>query len=188
TGSTLSPWDRAQARGHRGAVFWLTGLSGSGKSTLARGAETALFAEGIDVAVLDGDTLRAGLCADLGFSDADRRENIRRAASVARIMAETGQVVIVALISPLAADRAMAREIVGEGFEDVFVDTSLDQCEARDPKGLYAAARAGRITGFTGIDAPYEPPANPDLRLATGAEATGETIARLVRHITGAVV
>ncbi|MBB2200361.1 adenylyl-sulfate kinase [Gluconacetobacter tumulisoli] len=188
TGSTVSLWDRAQARGHRGGVFWMTGLPGAGKSTLARAAESHLFAQGIDVSVLDGDTLRAGLCADLGFSEEDRTENVRRAAAVARILAETGQVVLVALISPRIADRELARQIVGDGFQEIFVDADQAVCEARDPKGLYAAARAGRISGFTGIDAPYEAPATPDLRLATGQGSVQEVAGRLAAHVTGAVV
>ena len=135
-------------------MFWLTGLSGSGKSTLARAAENALFSAGVDVSVLDGDTLRAGLCKDLGFTEADRTENVRRAAEVARILRDAGQVVLVALISPLRSDRELARQIIGDGFEEVFVDADLGTCEQRDPKGLYAAARAGKINGFRGIDAP----------------------------------
>ncbi|WP_323990616.1 adenylyl-sulfate kinase [Nguyenibacter sp. L1] len=188
TDSTVSLWDRAQARGHRGGVFWMTGLPGAGKSTIARAAESRLFAQGIDVSVLDGDTLRAGLCADLGFSEADRTENVRRAAAVARILAETGQVVLVALISPRTADRDLARQVVGEGFQEIFVDADQAVCESRDPKGLYAAARAGRITGFTGIDAPYDVPENPDLRLATGQGSVAETADRLAAHVAGTVL
>jgi len=186
--SPVSVQERARMRGHHGAVFWLTGLSGSGKTTVARGAEKILFGEGIDAVVLDGDTLRAGLCSDLGFSDADRRENIRRAASVARIMADAGQVVLVALISPYAADRVMAREIVQDDFHEVFVDTDQAVCEARDPKGLYAAARAGRITGFTGVDAPYEAPTAPDLHLTTAGNTPDDTARRLARQINNLVV
>jgi bifunctional enzyme CysN/CysC len=187
TGSTVSLWDRAQAHGHRGGVFWMTGLPGAGKSTIARATETGLFAQGIDASVLDGDTLRAGLCADLGFSEADRTENVRRAAAVARILAETGQVVLVALISPRTEDRDLARRIVGEGFQEIFIDADQTICEARDPKGLYAAARAGRISGFTGIDAPYDVPANPDLRLATGQDSVAEVAGRLAAHVTASV-
>ncbi|MFT8790919.1 adenylyl-sulfate kinase [Komagataeibacter saccharivorans] len=187
TGSAVSLWDRAQAKGHRGGVFWMTGLPGAGKSTLARAAENRLFARGIDVSVLDGDTLRAGLCSDLGFSDADRRENVRRAAAVARILAESGQVVIVALISPTVADRELARQIVGEGFHEIFIDTPQATCEQRDPKGLYAAARAGKIEGFTGIDAPYEAPANPALRLETAERTSDETAAKLATFIGDAI-
>ncbi len=187
TDSTVSLWDRAQARGHRGGVFWMTGLPGAGKSTIARAAESRLFAQKIDVSVLDGDTLRAGLCADLGFSEADRTENVRRAAAVARILAETGQVVLVALISPRAADRDLARQVVGEGFHEIFVDADQATCEARDPKGLYQAARAGQITGFTGIDAPYDVPATPDLHLPTGADSVGEVADRLAGYVADSV-
>lgn len=191
--STVTVQDRERAKGHKGSVFWLTGLSGSGKSTLARAAETRLFADGVDVTVLDGDTLRAGLCKDLGFSEADRTENVRRAAEVARLLRDAGQVVIVALISPLRSDRDLARQIIGDGFEEVFVDADLGTCEQRDPKGLYAAARAGKISGFTGIDAPYEAPAAPALRLVTGkdsVEAATKTLVTfvedIVRNKTGA--
>lgn len=161
--------ERATRNGHAGRVVWLTGLSGAGKSTIARLAESRLFAQGVQAYVLDGDTLRAGLCSDLAFTAQDRHENVRRAAEVARILAQTGQVVIVALISPQEADRALARRIVGPDFDEVFVNTSLATCEARDSKGLYKAARDGKIANFTGISAPYETPAAPDLEIDAGA-------------------
>ncbi|GBR59173.1 sulfate adenylyltransferase [Acetobacter senegalensis DSM 18889] len=185
--STVTVQDRERAKGHKGSVFWLTGLSGSGKSTLARAAETRLFADGVDVTVLDGDTLRAGLCKDLGFSEADRTENVRRAAEVARLLRDAGQVVIVALISPLRSDRDLARQIIGDGFEEVFVDADLGTCEQRDPKGLYAAARAGKISGFTGIDAPYEAPATPALRLVTGKDSVEAATKTLVTFVEDTV-
>ncbi len=185
--STVTVQDRERAKGHKGSVFWLTGLSGSGKSTLARAAETRLFADGVDVTVLDGDTLRAGLCKDLGFSEADRTENVRRAAEVARLLRDAGQVVIVALISPLRSDRDLARQIIGDGFEEVFVDADLGTCEQRDPKGLYAAARAGKISGFTGIDAPYEAPAAPALRLVTGKDSVEAATKTLVTFVEDTV-
>lgn len=185
--STVTVQDRERAKGHKGSVFWLTGLSGSGKSTLARAAETRLFADGVDVTVLDGDTLRAGLCKDLGFSEADRTENVRRAAEVARLLRDAGQVVIVALISPLRSDRDLARQIIGDGFEEVFVDADLGICEQRDPKGLYAAARAGKISGFTGIDAPYEAPAAPALRLVTGKDSVEAATKTLVTFVENTV-
>ena len=190
--STVTVQDRERQKGQRGTVFWLTGLSGAGKSTLARGAEAALFTAGLDVTVLDGDTLRTGLCKDLGFSEADRTENVRRAAEVARILRDAGQIVLVALISPLQSDRALARQIVGDGFEEVFVDADLSICEKRDPKGLYAAARSGKISGFTGIDAPYEAPQSPALHLKTdagSAESAVKTLASFVKDtakLTGA--
>ncbi|MQR99799.1 adenylyl-sulfate kinase [Gluconobacter aidae] len=166
TASRVPAARQVQTRGHRSGVFWLTGLPGSGKSTVARAAELALSEQAINATVLDGDTLRAGLCSDLGFSPEDRHENIRRAAHVAKILAESGQVVIVALVSPLEADRTQARQIVGGNFHEVFVDTPLETCEKRDPKGLYAAARSGKIPEFTGVSAPYEAPVSPELRLA----------------------
>jgi bifunctional enzyme CysN/CysC len=151
-----------------GATVWFTGLSGSGKSTVAAELERALVAAGRPAYLLDGDNLRHGLNADLGFSAADRSENIRRVGEVARLFADAGVVALVPVISPYRADRDRARSIheaAGVPFVEVFVDTPLDVCEARDPKGLYAKARAGEIKGFTGIDDPYEAPVRPDLRL-----------------------
>ena len=185
--SAVSAWERAQAKRHRSGVFWMTGLPGSGKSTVARAAEALLFRRGIDVTVLDGDTLRARLSSDLGFSPEDRRENIRRAAVVARLLADSGQVVLVALISPRADDRAMARQAVAEGFREVYVEADRAVCETRDPKGLYAAARAGRLSGFTGVDAPYEPPQAPDLVISTAAATVGSSAERLAAFVTEAV-
>ncbi|QEO18354.1 adenylyl-sulfate kinase [Acetobacter vaccinii] len=187
TSSAVTAQDRARVKGHKGGVFWLTGLSGSGKSTLARAAESRLFANGVDVSVLDGDTLRAGLCHDLGFSEAERTENVRRAAEVARILRDAGQVVLVTLISPLRSDRELARQIIGDDFEEVFVDADLSVCEQRDPKGLYAAARAGKISGFTGIDAPYEAPQAPALRLQTGQTNADKLAADLAGFVEGKV-
>jgi adenylylsulfate kinase len=173
-------WHPLQAREARWArlgqmpvIAWLTGLSGAGKSTLAAEADRTLVACGRHSAVLDGDNLRHGLNADLAFSAEDRAENVRRTAEVARLMAEAGTVVIVSLISPYRADRALARRIAGDvPFLEVFVDTPLGLCEARDPKGLYRLARAGRIPGFTGISAPYEAPERPDLTIATEGRGT----------------
>ncbi len=183
TDSTVSAWERRQAKGHGSGVFWMTGLPGSGKSTLARAVEAKLFRGGVDVAVLDGDTLRARLSSDLGFSPEDRTENVRRAAVVARIMADAGVVVLVALISPREADRALARQVVGEGFQEVYIAAENAVCEARDPKGLYAAARAGKLPGFTGVDAPYEVPAHPGLTIDTSAETVSVSADRLVTFI-----
>jgi bifunctional enzyme CysN/CysC len=155
-------------RPHAGATVWFTGLSGSGKSSVAVEVERLLVAEGRPAYILDGDNLRHGLNADLGFSPADRTENIRRVSEVARLMADAGVVALVPVISPYRADRDRARaihEAAEVPFVEVFVDTPLDVCESRDPKGLYVKARAGEITGFTGIDAPYEPPLAADLRL-----------------------
>lgn len=158
--------DRARRNGHRGAVVWLTGLSGSGKSTIARAVERALFERGIQTYVLDGDNLRFRLNANLGFSPEDREENIRRVAEVARLFADSGQVVLASLISPYRESRARARDTAERGgipFVEVYVQASLETCEARDPKGLYGKARAGEITGFTGIDAPYEEPEHAEV-------------------------
>jgi bifunctional enzyme CysN/CysC len=152
----------------RGATVWFTGLSGSGKSTVAVEVERQLVAAGRAAYVLDGDNLRHGLNADLGFSADDRTENIRRVGEVARLFADAGVVAAVPVISPYRADRDRVRAIHGEAgvpFLEVWVDTPLDVCEQRDPKGLYKKARAGEITGFTGIDDPYEPPENPELHL-----------------------
>jgi len=169
--------DRAD-RPSAGATVWFTGLSGSGKSTVAVELERALAAAGRPAYLLDGDNLRHGLNADLGFSAADRSENIRRVSEVARLFADAGVVALVPVISPYRADRDRARaihEAVGVPFVEVFVDTPLDVCEARDPKGLYAKARAGEIKGFTGIDDPYEAPVHPDLRLTP---ADGDPVAQ----------
>ena len=165
----VTPIERAGRNGHRGGVLWLTGLSGAGKSTLATRAVRALHDDGWQAQLLDGDNLRLGLNRDLGFSDTDRSENIRRTAEVAKLLAESGFVVLVALISPLAAQRAAAREIVGESFREIFVDADLATCAARDPKGLYAK----QLPSFTGVSAPYEAPGAPALHLRTG-ETTAE--------------
>lgn len=161
--SAMTEEERVGRFGHEGAVVWLTGLSGSGKSTLARALERRLFHRGGMATLLDGDTLRAGLNSDLGFSDADRAENNRRLAEVANFLKNLGHLVLVAAVSPSAAARAKVRAIVGDRFFEVHVATPLDVCEARDPKGLYAKARAGEIRGFTGIDAPYEAPTAAEL-------------------------
>ncbi|WP_219951788.1 adenylyl-sulfate kinase [Dickeya zeae] len=158
--------DRERQHGHRGVVVWFTGLSGSGKSTLAGALEQSLFARGVSTYLLDGDNVRHGLCRDLGFSDDNRRENIRRVGEVARLMVDAGLVVLTAFISPHRAERQMVRELLDQGqFLEVFVDTPLAICEARDPKGLYKKARAGELRNFTGIDAIYEAPEQPELHL-----------------------
>jgi bifunctional enzyme CysN/CysC len=159
---------KAEDRLSKGKTVWFTGLSGSGKSSVAMLVEQKLLEKGIPAYVLDGDNLRHGLNADLGFSMADRAENQRRLAHIAAILADSGQVVLVPAISPLAEHRALARQVTTEAgldFFEVFCDTPLEDCERRDPKGLYAKARAGEITHFTGIDSPYQRPKTPDLRL-----------------------
>lgn len=163
---TLIREDREALHGHKGVVVWFTGLSGSGKSTVAGALEVALHQLGVSTWLLDGDNVRHGLCRDLGFSDEDRRENIRRVGEVAALMVDAGLVVLTAFISPHRAERQAVRERVGEGrFIEVFVDTPLATCEARDPKGLYKKARAGELRQFTGIDSVYEAPLQPEIRL-----------------------
>ena len=158
--------DREALHGHKGAVVWFTGLSGSGKSTIAGALEEELHRLGVSTWLLDGDNVRHGLCSDLGFSDDDRKENIRRVGEVASLMADAGLVVLTAFISPHRAERQMVRERVGQDrFIEVFVDTPLEVCEARDPKGLYKKARAGELRNFTGIDAVYEAPESPEIHL-----------------------
>ena len=165
-------------------TVWLTGLSGAGKTTVALALAQALKAQGRAVAVLDGDQLRHGLNRDLGFSPEDRHENIRRTAEVARLMNAAGLTVIAAFISPYRTDRAMAAAIIGEAhFVEVHVSTPVAECEARDPKGLYAKARAGQLAQFTGVSAPYEAPLSPALRLDTQVLALEESVARLCRHL-----
>ena len=165
-------------------TVWLTGLSGAGKTSIALALGQALKAQGRAVALLDGDQLRHGLNRDLGFTPQDRHENIRRTAEVARLMNEVGLIVIAAFISPYRADRAMAADIIGAAhFIEVHVSTPLAVCEARDPKGLYARARAGQLAQFTGISAPYEAPLAAALTLDTGTLALDESVERLCRHL-----
>lgn len=180
--SHVSRPERARRNGHAGGVLWLTGLSGSGKSTLAGELERRLFDRGCQVFVLDGDNLRSGLNADLGFSPEDRAENIRRAGAVAALMAQAGFICITAFISPYRSDRARARQACGEGFHEIYVQADLATCEARDPKGLYARARAGKIAEFTGISAPYEAPEAPELVVDTAAMGVEEAVDRLFEY------
>lgn len=174
-----SRWDK---HGHKGGVLWFTGLSGSGKSTLAMALEGALFAKNYEVFTLDGDNLRHGLNANLGFSAEDRSENIRRAGEVAALFAGSGMIVLTAFISPYTQDRDQVRQIVGDDFHEIYLDPGLDACEARDPKGLYKKARAGEIPDFTGISAPYETPINPELRIDTHEQAIEESIGQLTAY------
>lgn len=171
---------REQLNGHGGKVIWFTGLSGAGKSTLANALEVALHARGVRTYLLDGDNVRHGLNRDLGFGAADRAENIRRVAEVARLMMDAGMVVLSAFISPFERERELARELVGaENFVEVYVRTPLEVCERRDVKGLYRLARAGRITDMTGIGSPYEAPAAPQAVV----DASGGPIAPLVERL-----
>ncbi len=183
----LSAETRARRQGHRGAVVWLTGLSGAGKSTIAMRLEQRLFALGYHAYVLDGDNVRRGLNSDLGFSPADRAENIRRVGAVAALFADAGTVAITAFISPYRADRVRARAAaaaVGCPFLEVHVKASLNACERRDPKGLYAKARAGTLPEFTGISSPYEAPEAPDLTLDTEGEDAAACVERAVAFVT----
>jgi adenylyl-sulfate kinase len=171
--TTVSRADRWARLGWTGGTVWFTGLSGSGKSTLANAVAELLHGRGRPAYVLDGDNIRHGLNADLGFSAADRAENVRRVGEVARLVADAGLVALVPLISPYRVDRDRVRAVhsaAGLPFCEVHLDVPLDICEARDPKGLYAKARAGELRGFTGIDDPYERPAAPELRLTTDAD------------------
>ena len=180
TRGKVSEEERARRAGQRPVTVWLTGLSGAGKSTLAIELERKLTDAGRPCYLLDGDNLRAGLNRDLGFAAADRHENIRRVAEVARLLNDAGLVAITALISPYRADRGMAAGIIGfERFVEVYLDAPLEICERRDPKGLYRRARAGEIADFTGISAPYEAPPSPALRLATGSRSVADCVAEL---------
>ena len=175
---------RAAAHGHRGAVLWFTGLSGSGKSTIGHRVERMLIERGAFAYVLDGDNVRHGLNSDLGFAPEDRVENIRRIGEVARLFADAGGLVLSAFISPYRNDRDRVRALMGAGeFIEVFVDTPLEICEARDPKGLYKKARAGEISNFTGLDAPYEVPENPEVHLQTENLSVDEAAAQVIRYL-----
>ena len=175
---------RAERRGHRSAILWFTGLSGAGKSTLANAVNQALFERGLSTYVLDGDNIRHGLCKDLGFSDADREENIRRIGEVAKLFLDAGVIVLTAFVSPFRADRDKARDLVeGGDFLEVFCAADLDVCESRDPKGLYAKARAGQIKEFTGISSPYEAPETPEMKIDTGKQELAESVGIAIKML-----
>ena len=175
---------RAARRGHRSAILWFTGLSGAGKSTLANAVNQALFERGLSTYVLDGDNIRHGLCKDLGFSDADREENIRRIGEVSKLFLDSGAIVLTAFVSPFRADRDKARNLVSDGdFIEIFCAADLNVCEQRDTKGLYAKARAGDIKEFTGISSPYEAPETPELCVDTGAANLAHCVDQVVNEL-----
>ena len=177
----LNKATRAALKHQKPTCIWLTGLSGSGKSTIANLMEKRLHAEGKHTYVLDGDNVRHGLNRDLGFTDADRVENIRRVAEVAKLMVDAGLIVLVSFISPFRSERRMARDLFAEGeFVEVFVDTPIQECERRDVKGLYAKARRGDLQNFTGIDSPYEAPEAPELRLSTTQASAGVCVDQIL--------
>jgi bifunctional enzyme CysN/CysC len=184
--SDITAVRRAARNGHRGAVVWLTGLSGAGKSTIASALEKELFQRSMNTYVLDGDNLRHGLNSNLGFAPEDRSENIRRVSEVAKLMADAGTVVITSFISPYRLDRRLAREIAlqaGAEFVEIFVNAPLAVCEERDPKGLYEKARAGKLKGFTGIDAPYEAPDDPEIVVQTDQQSPRESVDRILEEL-----
>ena len=192
TGSTNTVWHHAtvtrtrreEKNGHRGAILWFTGLSGSGKSTLAHAVEEALHQRGCRTFVLDGDNVRHGLCADLGFSSKDRVENIRRIGEVAKLFMEAGVIVLTAFISPFRADRKRVQNMFDcSDFIEIYCDASIDICEARDVKGLYKKARAGQIAEFTGISAPYEAPKNANLTINTGFASLDFCVEQVMNEI-----
>lgn len=184
---TITRPEREELNGHSGKVIWCTGLSGAGKSTLANALEVALHARGKRTYVLDGDNVRHGLNKDLGFTDADRDENIRRVVEVAKLMMDAGLIVMTAFISPFRREREMARELIGpEDFVEVYVSTSLAVCEQRDVKGLYKKARSGQLPNMTGISSPYEAPLAPQITI-DGSAMLEESMRQLLGHLDRAV-
>jgi len=179
--ATITRADREKQNGHKSAILWFTGLSGAGKSTLAHAVEDRLHQLNERTYVLDGDNIRHGLCKDLGFSDADRTENIRRIGEVAKLFVDGGVIALTAFISPFRSDRDAVRALVEEGdFIEVYCQADLDTCESRDPKGLYKKARAGEIPEFTGINSPYEEPLNPEIVVNTAAQSIEESVEQVI--------
>jgi adenylylsulfate kinase len=182
--TSINKEDRQKLHGHKSFVIWLTGLSGSGKSTLANALQQQLYQLDISVYVLDGDNLRHGINKNLSFGDLDRKENIRRTAEVSKLLVDAGIVAIAALISPFEEDRKMARSLVkSDEFVEIYVKCPIQECELRDPKGLYKKVRAGEIQQFTGIDQPYEEPKNPDLIINTEELSVQEASAKILAYI-----
>ncbi len=176
--------ERSVNKNQKPCLLWFTGLSGSGKSTIANALDVALHKRGYHTFLLDGDNVRHGLCKDLGFSDDDREENIRRVGEVCKLFADAGLIVMSAFISPFTSDRRLVRKLFPAGeFIEVYMDTPLATCEERDPKGLYQKARSGEITHFTGIDSPYEVPAHPEIRLDTSRHSVDECVESLVAYL-----
>lgn len=182
--ANITKADRHHVNQHKGGILWLTGLSGSGKSTLANAVEKKLFEMGVRSYVLDGDNIRHGLNKDLGFSAIDRKENIRRIGEVAKLFVDAGFIVITAFISPYQQDRQLAREMVETiDFNEVYVKCPLNECEKRDPKGLYQKARKGEITQFTGISAPYEEPNQPELLIETDKNTIDSSVDQIIHYL-----
>jgi adenylylsulfate kinase len=182
--SLINQQDRENQAGHKSVILWFTGLSGAGKSTLAHAVEKALFDKGCRSYVFDGDNVRHGLCSDLGFSAQDRQENIRRIGEMSKLFLEAGVIALTAFISPFQTDRDKVRSLVKQAeFIEIYCHADLSICEQRDVKGLYAKARRGEISNFTGISSPYEPPLNPELTLNTGEESLEECVDKVIVYL-----
>jgi len=181
--ATVTRQRRSELNQHRSILLWFTGLSGAGKSTLAHALEERLYQIGYHTFVLDGDNVRHGLCGDLGFSNEDRVENIRRISEVAKLFIEAGVIVMTAFISPFRADREKARQLVGEDFVEIYCRCPLNLCEERDVKGLYKRARKGEIKEFTGISSPYEEPENPELLVETGNQSLDKCVEQILDYL-----
>ena len=182
--STINRKNLESLRGHKGMVLWFTGLSGSGKSTLANALNEALHSKKVSTYLLDGDNIRHGLCRDLGFSDKDREENIRRIGEVANLFMNAGIVTITAFVSPFRSDREKVRKIIGKDFIEIFCAANIDICETRDTKGLYKKARLGEIKDFTGISSPYEIPKAPEIRVDTGSLDLNDSVRQIMKYLS----
>jgi adenylylsulfate kinase len=182
--TSIAPWEYQELHGHKGVTIWFTGLPSSGKSTLANAVARELMNNRIHTIVLDGDNIRHGLNRNLGFSETDRQENIRRIAEVAKLFTQTAIVTLTAFVSPYRSDRNAARALQPESFIEVYCKAPVEVCEKRDPKGLYKKARAGEIKGFTGIDDPYEPPEHPEILLPTGNTPVVECANTILNYLT----